>query len=126
MEVKKVKIAVTSQNRKTITEHAGQCRKFRIFEIDNKVITGQSLIELPKEQSFHNTSSHDAHPLDEVDVLIAGSMGQGLVRRLAAKNIQGIVTTEQDPQQAVENYLQGSLEQIDISACSHSGCNCHH
>ncbi len=30
-----MKIAVTSQNRKTITDHAGKCRKFWLFDIDD-------------------------------------------------------------------------------------------
>ena len=28
-----MQIAVTSQNRKTVTEHAGKCRKFWIYDI---------------------------------------------------------------------------------------------
>lgn len=104
-----MKIAVTSQNRKTITEHAGRCRKFWIFEVENNVITNKELLELPKEQSFHDSSPHDPHPLDVVDVLIAGGMGGGLMRRLGRKGIKGIVTQEDEPEKAVLMYLDGSL-----------------
>ena len=104
-----MKIAVTSQNRKGITEHAGRCRKFWIFNIENNEISGKELIELPKEQSLHESSPHAAHPLDEVDILIAGDMGQGLMGRLAKKGITGLITRETDPDRAVSLYLQGSL-----------------
>lgn len=105
-----MKIAVTSQNRKSVTEHAGRCRKFWIFEILDKKIVNKNLLELPKEQAFHDSSPHDAHPLDVVDVLIAGSMGKGLRRRLERKGITAIITQEKDPQTAVLSYLDGSLK----------------
>jgi predicted Fe-Mo cluster-binding NifX family protein len=104
-----MKIAVTSQNRKTITEHAGRCRKFFVFNIENNKIINKELIELPKEQSFHESSPHAPHVLDDIDVLIAGDMGQGLITRLARKGIEAIVTKETDPEQAVTLYLSGTL-----------------
>lgn len=104
-----MKIAVTSQNRKNITEHAGRCRKFWVFDIADNKIVDKALLELPKEQSFHDSSPHAPHPLDDVDILIAGGMGQGLVRRLERKGIKGVVTKEDDPEAAVSLYLDGSL-----------------
>jgi predicted Fe-Mo cluster-binding NifX family protein len=101
-----MKIAVTSQNRKTITEHAGRCRKFWIFEVENNAIANKKFLELPKEQSFHDSSPHEPHPLDVVDVLIAGDMTQGLMRRLGRKGIKGIVTQEDNPEKAVVLYLE--------------------
>lgn len=105
-----MKIAVTSQNRKAITEHAGRCRKFWIFEVENEDIVDRQLLELPREQSFHDSSPHDDHPLDDVDVLISGGMGQGLARRLEKKGIRSLVTSETDPDTAVSLYLRGALK----------------
>ncbi|WP_457572061.1 NifB/NifX family molybdenum-iron cluster-binding protein [Desulfovulcanus sp.] len=106
-----MKIAVASQTRKTITEHAGRCRKFWIYEIENGEVIKKELLELPREKSFHDSSPHDPHPLDDVDVLIAGGMGEGLMKRLGRKGIRGIVTGERDPDKAVLLYLRGSLKQ---------------
>ncbi|MFW2374039.1 MAG: NifB/NifX family molybdenum-iron cluster-binding protein [Gammaproteobacteria bacterium] len=105
-----MKIAVTSQNRKTITEHAGRCRKFWVFITDNNTIVDKQLRELSKDQSFHDSSPDDPHPLDDIDVLIAGGMGQGLVMRLERKGIKGLISRETDPESAVLLYLNGSLE----------------
>lgn len=118
-----MKIAVASQNRKTITEHAGMCRKFWIYTTADGQILDKTLLELPKEQSFH--ASHGGpHPLDTVDVLIAGGMGPGLVKRLQGKGIQGLVTPETDPDQAVTAYLAGRL--VLGEAAAHSGEHAHH
>lgn len=105
-----MKIAVTSQNRKSITEHAGRCRKFWVFITENNKIINRELLELPKEQSFHESSQHETHPLDDIDILIAGDMGQGLMARLERKGIKAFITKENDPEKAVLLYLQGSLE----------------
>ena len=104
-----MKIAVTSQNRRTITQHAGRCRKFWIFTIADQQITDKQLLELPKEQSFHESSVHEPHPLDDIDTLITAGMGSGMVRRLARKGIKGLVTKEGDPEMAVALYLKGQL-----------------
>jgi predicted Fe-Mo cluster-binding NifX family protein len=114
-----MKIAVTSQNRKNITDHAGRCRKFWIFHIENDAVVDKQLLELPREQSFHDSSPHDDHPLDDVDVLISGGMGQGLMKRLARKNIQCLITSEDDPASAVSLFIEGKLAGDRPRAHSH-------
>lgn len=104
-----MKIAVTSQNRKNITAHAGRCRKFWVFNVEGESIVDKHLIELPRDQSFHDSSPHEDHPLDEIDVLISGGMGQGLSNRLKRKGIQCLVTKETDPDNAVSLYTSGKL-----------------
>lgn len=117
-----MKIAVTSQNRKTITEHAGKCRKFWIYDIEAGTVTGRNLIELPMEQSFHASQHQLAAPLSDIDVLITGSMGSGLHQRLRQFGIQPLITTEEDPNIAVADYLAGRLERMPVefdTACGH-------
>ncbi|HRH81980.1 MAG TPA: NifB/NifX family molybdenum-iron cluster-binding protein [Thiobacillaceae bacterium] len=104
-----MKIAVTSQNRKSVTGHAGKCRKFWIYEVEGRKLRGKSLLELPIEQSFHETHGVEAHPLDKVNVLISGGMGAGLRHRLWQRGIDALVTPETDPDRAVAAYLAGSL-----------------
>lgn len=104
-----MKIAVASQNRKNVTGHTGKCRKFWIYGIEARAVKDKTLLELPREQSFHEHHGAEPHPLADVQVLISGGMGEGLARRLASMGIEGLVTTEIDPDQAVAAYLQGSL-----------------
>ncbi len=104
-----MKIAVASQDRRHITGHTGRCRKFLIYQVANERILTKELLELPVELSFHNSSPHDSHPLDDVAVLINGGMGHGLARRLANKGIMSVITSRKDPDGAVTAFLKGQL-----------------
>jgi hypothetical protein len=65
-----MKIAVTSQNRKTVTGHAAKCRKFWLYRIEADQVEDKTLLELPKEQAFHE------------------SLGGGLQLRLRQRGIE--------------------------------------
>ncbi len=104
-----MKIAVTSQNKWQITGHAGKCRKFWIYSIHDYQCQNKALLELPKEQSFHESSPQQPHPLDQVQVFIAG-IGVELRQRLTRKGIIPVVTTEVDPDKAVNIYLECVLK----------------
>lgn len=99
------RIAVCSQNRKTVTDHAGKCRKFWIYEVRQGQVFGKSLLELPIEQSMHETPAGQAHPLDDMDVLITQGIGSGMQQRLERNQTQTIVTMETDPDRAVALFL---------------------
>ena len=102
-------IALTCQNRRDITEHAGRCRNFLIFAVDGEAISEPRLLELPIEGSLHNLSGPGPHPLDGVDLLISASMGQGLRAKLGERGIRTLLTQERDPLTAVQRYVQGRL-----------------
>ncbi len=109
-----MQIAVTSQNRKTITGHAGKCRKFWIYELEEGAVIAKRLVELSMEQSFHASHHQLAEPLAGINVLICGSMGPGLHHRLMQGGIQPVVTVEQDPDAAVAAFLGNSLERLPV------------
>ena len=115
-----MKIAVTSQNKKEVTGHAGRCRRFWLFEVEENEIIGRELLELAKEQSFHDMAPEIAAPLEGLDLLIVGGMGSGLRARLARKGIRVVVTDEKDPERAVRLWLAGELTEASV------GGDCHH
>ena len=117
--VQDVKIAVTSQNRKTITGHAGKCRKFWVYGVANREVRTKNLLELPIEQSFHECDHAAPHPLDGVNVLICGGLGSGLQNRLKQKGILAAATAETDPDRAVAAWLAGSL--VELAPDAHDG-----
>jgi len=57
-----MKIAVTSQNRKLVTKHAGRCRRFWVYRVEEGQVADKSLLELSKEQSFHDSEPDAPHP----------------------------------------------------------------
>ncbi|MBN8563636.1 MAG: nitrogen fixation protein [Leptolyngbya sp. UWPOB_LEPTO1] len=114
-----MKIAVSSQNQTNVTAHLGHCQKFWIYDVDNGTIQNKELLQLTKDQSFHESSPKDPHSLDTVQVLISGSMGRGLVRRLESKGIQPIITPETDLDAAITAYLTGSLAILTSEEVEH-------
>lgn len=104
-----MQIAVASQNRRQITGHTGRCRRFWLYKIDRDTVVEKSLLELAKEATFRQSPASAPHPLDEVDVLICGGMGEGLRRRLGNRGITAIVSGETDPERAIQAYLAGEL-----------------
>ena len=113
-----MKIAVASQNQKTISEHAGKTSRFFIYTVneENNLITGSELINLDKDDILHNrfhesTNPWAPHPIYDVDIVITGGAGPGFVNRLATQDTKVIITSETNPKQAVELLLAGTLPQ---------------
>lgn len=124
-----MKIAVTSQDRTHVTEHAGHCRRFWIYDVNEQAIAQKAFVDVAKDQTFHAFSGNIPAHLADVQVLIAGGMGQSLTQRLARHGIAGLVTPEQEPDAAVSAYLAGTLatKQPELKTCSHGpGHDSHH
>lgn len=103
------RIAVTSQNFRTITGHAGKCRRFLLFECDGQ---GPPIeierLDLPVEMSLHSYHGEE-HPLFglALNALITQGAGQGFVQRMARHGIQVYMTSATDPLLAVTAVAQG-------------------
>ena len=102
-----MKVAVTSQNFRTITGHAGKTRRFLVYEAEGGEVREVRRLDLPREQSFHEIAGDAAHPIDGVDVLITASCGDHFVTRLARRGIRVLATKETDPENAVRLVSTG-------------------
>ncbi len=103
-----MKIAVTSQNFRTITQHAGKSRRFLIFETDPATGAAREIarLDLPREMSMHEFRGEN-HPLYEMDCLITGSGGQGFIQRMESAGVKVVITGEQDPLTAANAVIDG-------------------
>lgn len=117
-----MQIAITSQNRRSITQHAGKCRIFLLYDVQDGHIRDRRLVELAAGSSFHDSQDGLPTVLSDVRVLISGSMGAGLRQRLAGHGIQALVTTEEDPDTAVSAFLQ---QRLPVLPHNHRH-DCHH
>ena len=123
-----MKIAVTSQNFRTITPHAGRTRRFLVYEAAEG---GESVevdrLDLPKELSMHEFHADSPHPLDAVDVIIAGSFGGGFATRMAKRGILAVATAKADPLEAVKEYLarQQAGGEAPAGTCGHGHGHAH-
>ena len=96
-----MRIAVTSQNFKTVTGHAGKTRRFLIYEVGRDDGAHEiDRLDLPKDQSIHETANDAPHPLDGCDWVVTGGCGEGFPRKMAKRNISVFVTDLTDPAEA--------------------------
>lgn len=103
------RIAVTSQNFRTITGHAGKARRFLIYEADAQGNAAEvDRLDLPKALSLHEFHGED-HPLFalRLSAIVTQGAGQGFVQRMARHGIQVHTTSASDPLQAVTAILGG-------------------
>jgi predicted Fe-Mo cluster-binding NifX family protein len=103
------RVAVTSQNFRTITGHAGKTRRFIIFEADDEGSPHEvDRLDLPMDMSLHDYHGDD-HPLFELGLhaVITQGAGGGFVQRMARHGIQVHTTSASDPLSAVSAYIKG-------------------
>ena len=110
-----IKVAITTQNRKTISSHAGACRNYLIYTISDEGSYEKELLELEKNETlrytFHDdTSENPQNKIFDMDVLLTGGIGQGGVKRLASKNVITRVIKELEPDVAIEKFIAKTLD----------------
>lgn len=115
-------IAITSQNFRTITGHAGKARRFLVYQADaNQTPQEVQRLDLPKDQCFHewHGADNEAHPTDIADVIITAGSGHGFINRLARRGKQVLITSETDPLTAVDLFLKQQLPTLSPEAHDH-------
>ena len=102
-----MKIAVTSQNFKSVTGLAGKSRRFIIFEVGMSCdVPAIVWLDLPMKMTLYAFSG-GKHPLDDMDVILTANASQGFVEKLARRGVQVIICDESDPRKAVCDFLAG-------------------
>jgi predicted Fe-Mo cluster-binding NifX family protein len=105
-----MKVAVASSDFAKVTGHAGRARKWLIFDVDQDGAIGEPThLELASDKVFHYAEDGSAHPLDEMDAVIAHSAGDGFLKHMEKRGIQPVLTAENDPAKAVHDYLAQTL-----------------
>ncbi len=116
-------VAFTTQNRRTITGHAGMCRNFMRFRLAEGAISHLPPLALSMEQRLREAPGAAPHPLDGVDLLITGGMGAGLREKLTRRGIASLVTAESDPLRALALLAQGKLTDAALQTGEHPGAH---
>lgn len=120
-----MRIAVTSQNFRTVTGHAGRARRFIVFTVEQTSPPREvERLDLDADMAIHGYDHLAPHPLDSIDVLITGGAGEGFVRHLAARGVRVVATGESDPRLAVEAFLAGRVNSPG-EGCQHGGMDGH-
>ncbi len=124
-----MKIAVVTDDGKTISSHFGRARYYQVYDIQDKKT--QRIETRPKAgrhlegMSHHDDSlSHDHnHGIGETalhntmlsnvldcEALIAGGMGWGAYESIKQSGIKPFLTDKIDADEAVQAYINGTLE----------------
>jgi predicted Fe-Mo cluster-binding NifX family protein len=105
-----MRIAVASQNFRTVTSHVGRTRRFFVFEaIPGEPAREVDRLNMPKGMAVHDYHGEGPHPLDEVEAIIAGSVGKGFVERMGARGIAAVATSETNPALAAQAFVENRL-----------------
>jgi len=125
-----MKIAVATEGT-NISGHFGKCENFTIAEIENSHVKNKVVINtlgnqhglLPAFLASHN-----------VNVVIAGGMGEGAKQNLISNSIEIISGVSGNIDEAINAYMNGSLKSSDAGCSGHDhsqghsqeegSCNC--
>jgi predicted Fe-Mo cluster-binding NifX family protein len=123
-----MKIAVISDDGKTISQHFGRALFYMVYTVaDGKIVDREMRDKLghnqfsamgPEEHHHEqhglDDASHDKHTqmagsIADCQVLICGGMGMGAYESMRRLNIQPIVTDMVDIEAAAQAYVNGKL-----------------
>ena len=121
-------VAVAFQNKKTVFEHAGKCRNYLIYTINEAEIESKKLLELTKEETlhsfFHGENNLKRNNLLEVDILLTKGIGTVAFDKLTRYGVTCYKIEENDPDEAINKLINGTLEAVSPVSYNKSGCNC--
>lgn len=121
-----MKIAVVTDDGKTISQHFGRARYFSVVKLENGEIITKELREKAGHHSFayhgqgaggrhgFEPGSYDKHvsmaqAIEDCQVVIAGGMGYGAYEFLRSTGKEVIATDAMAIDDAIELYLKGKL-----------------
>ncbi len=123
-----MKIAVITDDGKTISLHFGRAPYYMVLTIEEgKIVNREKRDKLGHNQfsaigpeEHHNeqhgldSASHDKHAqmagsISDCEVLICGGMGRGAYDSMRLMNIKPVVTEIRDIEEAAQAYMDGKL-----------------
>ncbi|MGE5490220.1 MAG: NifB/NifX family molybdenum-iron cluster-binding protein [Actinomycetota bacterium] len=106
-----MKIAVATKDYAAVSGHAGQTRHWLVYDLAGHRLDAPppapTRVELEKEQLLHHFQDDGPHPLDGMDIIVAGSAGDGFIRHMKKRGADVLLTGEQDPATAIACILNG-------------------
>lgn len=112
-----MRIAVTFENGK-VFQHFGHTEQFKLVDAENGQISGEQIVSA--SGSGHGALAGFLSGLN-VDVLICGGIGGGAQSALAENGIKLYGGVSGDVDEAVKNFLAGTLQYDANVHCDHHG-----
>jgi predicted Fe-Mo cluster-binding NifX family protein len=104
-----MKIAIATKDDWTkVSGHAGQSHDWLVFDCEpHQPIPEPQRVQLGKDQLLHYFQDDGPHPLHGVEIVIAGSAGDGFLRHMEKWGAQVLLTGEVEPFMALKKILNG-------------------
>jgi predicted Fe-Mo cluster-binding NifX family protein len=111
-----MKIAVTYENG-DIFQHFGRTQQFKVYDVDDGKVVGSRVIG---NDGLSHGALGEILMREKVEVFICGGIGGGAREMLASHGINVVAGISGNADNAVEQYLAGTLK-VDPN----SSCHCH-
>jgi len=108
-----MKIAIASDDKKTISYHFGRALGFMIFDIQNgKAVSEEYKENIGKNSGECGSCNHSAmiKNVKDCKIVISYGMGQRIYDDLINSRITPIVTEEKTVKEALDKFLKDSLK----------------
>lgn len=120
-----MKVAIANENGR-VSGHFGHCLGFQVYEIEGQKIMGSVFLNNPGHKPGFLPKFLSER---DVDVIIAGGMGERAQKLFRENNIDVVVGVTGELQVAIESFVEGKLESTG-SVCRehqhHGSCGEHH
>lgn len=107
-----MRVEIATADWTTVAGHAGKTRTWLVYDLRpaaaSTALPVPARITLEKAQVLHYFKDEGPHPLDGIDIVIAGSAGDGFVRHMKKRGADVLLTGESDPQKALEMVIAGA------------------
>ncbi len=125
-----MKIAVVTDDGVSVAQHFGRARYYQVFTVEHDIVIAKELRDragtLHHHAGSHHDHDHGSHhgvgpaaedrhagmisQITDVDILLAGGMGQGARSALSEAGITVIATDHTETASAVTEYVNGTLQ----------------
>lgn len=137
-----MKVAVASDDKKTVCGHVGRCNGFQVYEVEDGVIITQEYLTnsfTNHHNKEHNHGSEEGHhhhhhgrghghghggghgrlaaALEGCEYLVSAGMGDALQQDLIKHDIKPLITNETDVEEAAIKLSKGLLKHNPDLAC---------
>jgi predicted Fe-Mo cluster-binding NifX family protein len=127
-----MKIAIATEGT-NVSGHFGKCENFTIVELENSEVKSKTEISTIGNQHGLLPSFLASH---DVNLVIAGGMGEGARNNLISNNIEIISGISGSIDGVIDTYLGGNLKSTNTGCSGHDhshghehgdgGCSCGH
>ena len=112
-----IKIAVTTDDGETVSQHFGQAKYFKVFVVENNQVVGSEMRVKASHQHGDHSHPGGVHPgqqmvetISDCQVIISGGMGTPALNRATATGLKVFLSGISLIDSAVEVYIAGTLD----------------